>query len=186
MIMAENNKNILISEKRNSGFTLIEMLVYVALFGVIMGMIFNMILLVYGMNKKITSYSVVTADAQSAMERIVYEVTNAEYLYLPTSNFANYNYDASKSGQLSIATGKYATVNDDTSFMDFYAENGTLFLKMDGSDPVPLTSSNVTVSGFSLDYFKNGKRESVRINLSIETAAQTPVSISLTNAVTIR
>jgi len=186
MIMAGKKQNMSLREKSSSGFTLIEMMVYVALFGVIMGMIFNMILLVYGMNRKIASYSVVTADAQSAMERIVYEVTNAEYFYLPTSNFANYNYDASKSGQLSIATGKYATAHDSISFIDFYVENGTLFLKMEGTDPVPLTSSNVTVSGFTLDYFKNGKRESVRISLAVQTAAQPPVSINLTNAVTIR
>lgn len=183
MAMAEGKK---IEEKNNSGFTLVEMLIYVALFGLIVGMIFNMMLLVYGMNKKITSYSGVTADAQSAMERIVYEVTNAEYFYLPTSNFANYNYVASKSGQLSIATEKYATANDSIIFMDFYVESGTLFLKMDGYDPVPLTSSNVNVSGFSLDYFKNGKRESVRINLVAQSAIQPSVSINLVNSVAIR
>lgn len=173
-------------KKKNSGFTLVEMLVYISLFGIIMGMIFNMILLVYGMNRKITSYSGVTADAHSAMERIVYEAINSKYFYLPTSNFANYNNDPSKGGQLSLATGKYATVNDSISFMDFYVESGTLFLKMDGYDPVPLTSSNVSVSNFGLDYFKNGERESVRIDLVVQSVAEPAISIDLINTVTIR
>ncbi|MFA6096787.1 MAG: prepilin-type N-terminal cleavage/methylation domain-containing protein [Candidatus Paceibacterota bacterium] len=184
--MAGIKENDPTRKKNSSGFTLIEMVIYVALFGIIMGMIFNMILFVYGMNKRITSYSSVTADAHSAMERIVYEVTNSKYFYLPTSNFTNYNYIAGKSGQLSIATEKYATVDDSISFMDFYVEGGTLFLNMDGFDPVPLTSSNVTVFDFDLDYFKNGQRESVRISLKARSASEPTIMIDLINTATIR
>lgn len=173
-------------KKNTEGFTLIEMLIYISLFGIIMGMIFNMILLVYGMNRKITSYSGVTADAQSAMERLTYEVTNSQYFYLPTSNFLNYNHNASKGGQLSVATGNYATANDSVSFIDFYVESGTLFLKMDGYDPVPLTSSNVTVSAFDLDYFKNGKRESVRVDMKVRSILEPTTSIDLKDTITIR
>lgn len=172
---------------RNSGFTLIEMVIYIALLGIIIGMIFNMILLVYEMNRKITSYSNVTADAESAAERIAYEVTNSKYLYLPTSNFINYNHDASKGGQLSVATANYMTANDEISFRDFYVEGGTLFMKKDGeSSPVPLTSGSVSVSGFDLDYFMNGKRESVRVDLEVQSTIEPTTSINLINTITIR
>jgi len=186
MIMINKKGNDPKDEMGKSGFTLIEMLIYVSLVGIIMGLLFNMILLVYGMNKKIISYSNVTADAEAAMERIVYEVTNASYFYLPTSNFSNYNHVVSKSGQLSIATKNYITANDSLSFIDFYTEGGTLFLKMDGSDPVPLTSVNVNVSDFNVDYFKNGARESVRIDLTAKSAIEPTTSIDLINTVTIR
>lgn len=165
---------------------MVEIIIYVAVFGIVMGVLFNMIAYIYGMNKKITSYTNVTSNASSAMERISYEIANAENVYLATSNFENYNYVSGKSGQLSLATGKYPTANDETIFEDFYAENGTLFLKMDGENPAPLTSNNVSVTSFLLDYFKNGARESVRINMIVQSASDPEVSVNLINTIALR
>lgn len=180
-MMINKNKN-----KENGGFTIVETLVYVAIFGILIGSIFNMLLYVYGTNKKITDYTNVTLNAQSAMERISYEVTNAKNIYVPTSNFENYNYVSGKSGQLSLSTNIYATANDELTFMDFYVENGTLFLKMDGYDPMPLTSASVTVSTFGVYYYQNGSRESVKIDLAVQSKSNSESSINLLSTVTIR
>lgn len=165
-------------EKKNDkkGFTLVEIIVYIALFGIIVSVILNVILFIFGMNKKITSYSQVNSDALSAMERIVYEVTNSEYIYAPTSS----------ASQLSLATSSYATANDDITFLDFYVESGTLFLKQDGSGSVPLTSSNVSVSALNYSYYKNGSKDSVTINLTLQSIANPDSSINLINTVTLR
>lgn len=184
--MANISKTELIKEGDSRGFTLIEMLVYVALFGIVIGMVFNMIFFVYAMNKRIAGYTNVTADVHFAMERIVYETTNSDHIYVPTSNFINYNYNASESGQLSVATANYATANDDISFIDFYVDGGTLFMKMDASSPIPLTSRNIAVTDLNVDYFLNGARESVRINLIAESLSDPSIAINLSNTVTIR
>ncbi len=165
-------------DKKNDkrGFTLVEIVIYVALFGIIVSVILNVILFIFTMNKKIASYSQVNSDALSAMERMVYEVANSEYVYDATSNAT----------QLSIATGSYATANDSITFIDFYVEGGTLFMKQDGSVPVPLTSSNVSVSALNYSYYENGSKDSVSIDLSMQSIANPNSSINLKNTVTIR
>ncbi len=165
-------------EKKNDkkGFTLVEIIVYVALFGIIVSVILNVILFIFTMNKKIASYSQVNSDALSAMERIIYEVTNSEYIYDATSSAA----------QLSLATSNYATVNDDLTFLDFYVEGGTLFMKQDGSGSVPLTSGNVSVSALSFSYYENGSKDSVTIDLTLQSITNPSSSINLKNTVTLR
>ena len=114
------------------------------------------------------------------MERIRYEVENSSYIYLPTSNMANYNYDATKADQLSLATKIDALSPDDITFVDIYLENSTVFLKKEGLNPIApiaLTSSNVSVSDLSFFYYKNGSRESVTIDITIE-----PKSSSVSNS----
>ncbi len=175
-----NKKNNKFSKKHN-GFTLIEIIVYVALFGIVVSVVLDVIMFVYSTNKKTTSYMQVNSDALSAMERMTYEITGSQYIYLATSSFDN-----PSSGQLSLATEIYATANDDITYLDFYVDSNTLFLKKDGQDPVPLTSKNVSVSTFNVSYYKNGARESVKIDMTIQSLSNPSSEINLSNTVALR
>ena len=171
-----------------SGFTLIEMIVYVALVGVISIVLFSVIFFVIRANNKITALSKVSSNAHSVMERMTYEIANSKYIYLPTSNFVNYDYNSSKGDQLSLATEIGVSSSENISFVDFYIENDTLFLKEDGSDPVALTSSGVLVSGMEFSYYKNGSRESIMIDMVIQAknSAISDSEIHLVNTVALR
>jgi type II secretory pathway pseudopilin PulG len=163
--------------KHDSGYTLIEMLAYVALVGIVTVFIYSVILFIYNDNREIINLTKINSNAYSAMERMRYEVENSNYIYLPTSNMANYNYDAMKADQLSLATKIGAVSPGDTTFVDIYLENNTVFIKKEESSPIALTSSSVSVSDLSFFYYKNGSRESVTIDITIE-----PKSSSISNS----
>lgn len=177
-----------INKNRESGFTLIEMIVYVALVGIISVILFGVTFFVIRANNKIIALSKVSSNAQSVMERMTYEIANSKYIYLPTSNFINYNHNSSKGDQLSLATEAGVSSNEDITFVDFYVENNTLFLKEDGLDPIALTSSSVLVSGMEFSYCKNGSRESITIDMAIQakSSAISDSTIHLVNTVALR
>ena len=188
--------NIFNKTKRNkssSGYTLIEMIIYVALIGIITVFIYGVILFVYNSNKRTVNLVKINSNAYSAMERMRYEVENADYIYLPTSNMANYDYDAIEADQLSLATKIGALSSDDITFVDIYLENETVFIKKEGSilnpsPPVALTSSGVVVSDLSFFYYKNGLRESITIDVTIEpkNSSVSSRTIHLINTIALR
>ena len=164
------------------------MLVYVALVGIVSAFLYSAILSIYFSNQRLMGAVRVNSNAYSVMERIRYEIENADSIYLPTSNMVNYNYNAIKASQLSLVTKIGAVSPEEITFVDFYLENETIFLKKEGLNPIALTSSDISVSNFNLSYYENDWRESVTINLSIqsnENSASTP-AINLTSTIALR
>ncbi len=156
----KNKQNI-----ENKGFTIIEMVVYIALFGLILTVLFNMITMAFQTNNRIIASAKVNSDTHGALERMTYEIINSHHIYLPTSNF-----DTSPDGQLSIVSQIELVDNEQETFLDFYLENDTLFLKKEGHVPVALTSADVLVSNLKFSYHQNGNRESVSIEITINSA----------------
>lgn len=154
--------------KGEKGYTLAEMLLYVALLGAITAVIVGIFFIISRTNSKIVSLIEINSNAYSTMERMVYEISNADNIYMPTSNFTNYNYDAAKAKQFSLVTRQAVPANEDAAYMDFYLENNTIFMKQDGANPVALTSSNVSVQSLNFYYYKNDARESVKIDFTVK------------------
>ena len=177
-----------INKNKESGFTLIEMIVYVSLVGIISIVLFNITFFVIRANNKIIALSRVSSNAQSVMERMTYEITNSQYIYFPTSNFVNYNHNLSEGSQLSLVMEADISSNEDITFIDFYVENRTLFLKEEGLSPIALTSSDVLVSGMEFSYYKNDLRESVIVDMTIQAknSAVSDSTIHLVNTVALR
>lgn len=154
--------------KNKKGYTLVEMIIYVALLGIITIVIVGVFFVISRTNSRIVSLIEINSNAYSAMERMVYETSNANNIYLPTSNFTNYNYTALKAKQFSLVTGQSVPANEGTAYIDFYLENNTIFMKQDGADPIALTSSDVQVQSLNFYYYKNGTRESVKIDFTVK------------------
>lgn len=161
-------KKILKILKNKKGYSLVEMLVYVSLLGIITVVIVGVFFTISRTNSRIVAAIEINSNAYSAMERMAYEVSNAKNIYLPTSNFENYNYSAAKAKQFSLVTKQAVAANEDIAYLDFYLENNTIFLKQDGTLPVALTSSNVLVESMNLYYYKNDNRESVKIDFTVK------------------
>lgn len=180
-MMFNTNRKAKIKNKEK-GFTLIEMVVYVALIGVIFIVLFEIIFFIMRANNKIIALSRISSNAHSAMERMTYEIVNSQNIYLPTSNFSSSN------AQLSLATEVGVSSNEEITFVDFYVENDTLFLKKEGLDPIALTSSDVLVSDMEFLYYKNDSRESVKIDMivSSKNSAMSDSTIHLINVVALR
>lgn len=176
-----------ILSKNNSGYTLIEMIMYVVLVGIVSVFIYSVILFIYNDNRKIVDLTGINSNAYGAMERIRYEVENSSYIYLPTSNMANYNYDSGKTDQLSLATEIGISSPESITFVDIYLEDNTVFLKKEDSDPIALTSSGVLISDLSFFYYKNDWRESVTADITIEPKnSSSNLSIHLINTIALR
>ncbi len=153
-------------EKRKNGYTLVELLVYIALLGVISLVIIGVFMTISRASSKANVLIEINSNSYSAMERMIYEIKNASYVYTPTSNFINYNYNSGKPSQLSLATPLDLSANETSGYIDFYLENNTIFLKKDGVNPIALTSDSILVQSLSFSYFKNDKRESVKIDFT--------------------
>jgi type II secretory pathway pseudopilin PulG len=155
--------------RNQKGYTLIEMLIYVSLLGVITIVIVGIFSMITRTNSRVVSLIEINSNAYSTMERIAYEVSNAENVYFPTSNFANYNFDAAKAMQFSLVTKQAIAVSESDAYVDFYLENNTIFMKQEGTvDPIALTSENVSVQNLNFYYYKNGTRESVKIDFTVQ------------------
>ncbi|MBU4338520.1 type II secretion system GspH family protein [Patescibacteria group bacterium] len=179
-----NNKIL----KNKKGYTLIEMLLYVALLGIIMVVIVGVFFVISRTNSRIVTLIEINSNAYSAMERMVYEASNAKKIYLPTSNFTNYNYNGTKAAQFSLATSQAVPANESIVYIDFYLEDNTIFMKQEGLSPIALTSSNVSVQNLNFYYYKNGTRESVEINFTVKSnnILNTETKIDLSTVIALR
>lgn len=153
--------------KNKKGYTLVEMLLYVALLGVITVVIVGIFFTISRTNSRVISLIEINSNAYSAMDRMVYEISSANNIYLPTSNFTNYNYNGAKAKQFSLVTKQAVPANETDAYIDFYLENNAIFMKQDGVTPIALTSSNVKVESLNFYYYKNGTRESVKIDFTV-------------------
>lgn len=141
---------------------MIELIVYIALIGIIIAVIAESFMVVVKLNSRIVSISEINSNASAAMERMIYEIQNAKYVYTPTSNFS------AVIPQLSLATAQNVSAAEEISYIDFYLENNTIFLKTEGVNPVALTSPTVSVENMQFSYYKNGETESIKIDFTIK------------------
>ncbi len=160
-----------ISNKSN-GYTLIEILFYTALVGIVSVIIIEVVMIISKTNAKITVLTEASYNTSDIMERIAYEARNSKYIYCPASNFRNYNFNAAKGDQLSLATTQTVLTGENIGYVDFYIENNAVFFKKDGSNPVALSSPDMIIESINFYYYKNSsgnrQRESVTIDLAVK------------------
>lgn len=143
----------------NKGFTIVEVIAYVAVLGII-GTSFSAVL---AWSMKTYAKSQIMQEtawnAQRAMDIMVQEIREAERVYVPTT----------LDSQLSLATVKYASPGHEESFIDFFVCQEKLCLKKESQDPIALTSDAVRVTGLSFTRVQQAPTAgSVRITIRVE------------------
>lgn len=166
------NKTTSNGANRRGGYTLIEILLYTALVGIVSVIIIEVVMIISKTNAKITVLTEASYNASDIIERISYEARNSKYIYRPASNFRNYNFNAAKGDQLSLATTQTVLTGENIGYVDFYIENNAVFFKKDGSNPVALSSPDMIIESINFYYYKNSsgnrQRESVTIDLAVK------------------
>lgn len=121
---------------RVKGFTIIEVIVYIAVLGVIGTSI--LAVFVWGIKAYTKSQAMqeTTWNAKRAMDAMVQEIREAENIYSPTT----------VGSQLSLEISKYASSGHATSFVDFFLCEEKLCFKRESHPAVVLTSNNVRVT----------------------------------------
>jgi len=168
---------------RNKGFTLIEVLVYVAVLGIIISTISSFLLWTMDSYTKGKAMRETMNNAKRVMDVVTYEVKEAKSIYMPTTT----------STQLSLETTHYLPAGEETTYIDFYICENRICLKKESQDPIAISSDRVQVESlfFTPVSALTLPNSSIQINLTMKykNPANLPeyqASINLTSTVSLR
>jgi len=162
-------------------FTLIEILVYIAVLSIVMIAIVSFVLWFIHSNTKAKAMRETLDNTRRAMEIMTYEIKEARSIYTPTTT----------STQFSLETTKYLPEGEEMSFIDFYLCDYRLCFKKESQDPIALTSDSVEISNLVFTRIVSGEVPSIQIDLTIDYKNPTnrpeyQASVNLTSTVSLR
>lgn len=168
---------------KSKGFTLIELIVYVAVFAILMTTITLLAIAFIENTAKNRIKKEVVSGAYSAMNSIIYEIKRANNIYTPTSIFN------SNVGQLSLETSQGLPPGEEITYLDFYVDSDNkLYIKREGQNPQILISENLKVTNLEFEHL-DSTIDSVRINLTVEydaTVSEYQYSYGLSSSASLR
>lgn len=148
---------------RKKGFTLVEILVYIAVLSIVVLAVSGFFLWIVRSDGKARAVWEVSDNARRVTEILALEIKEAKNIYTPTSVFST------SSGQLSLETEKYLPQGETETYIDFFLCEKRLCLKKEGQGPVALTSEQVEVNNLEFNLIAaTSTAPSVRINLKID------------------
>lgn len=168
------------------GFTLVELLVYVAVLGIVLASFLTFLLWVVKSQTKTDAMRQVLAAGQRSLEVFSREAALAQAVYTPTSVFN------SSPGQVSLQTGAHIPTGETSSYIDFYQCEDKLCMKRESQNPLAITSDKVSLTNLSFSHVITGQnRSSIQITLTFAAKTSSPnpeyqASITLTDTVTLR
>lgn len=146
--------------KNQSGYSLIEMIIYVAVLSVVSLLIINTVL---SFNKSYQNVLVLRRldhSAIDAMERITREIRLSRQIDGANSSFG------SNPSVLSLVS----RIEGGTKTTKFYLDNGTIKIDLDGNYFGPLTTSQVSVTSLIFNSINTDISSAVKIDLEITTS----------------
>ncbi len=150
-----------------AGFTLIEMMVYIGLLGLLLVAVLNVVGLVFGTYGSVENQNKLLTSGETAMERMSRAIRSASSI-----NGAGSLLGASP-GDLKLNTtdpsGNPATV-------EFSVQGGALDVAENGGTPSPLTDSAVSVQSLVFTSIQTANSQAVRISLALQTGASPSVA----------
>ena len=126
--------------RASRGFSVIETLIYVAILGVVVSTAIYFLANTFKTYSKIYAQKEVAVNIQYALDMLTEEIRFSKNIYSPTSAFDQDN------GQISVETSQNPPTGETTAFIDFYLDNGRIYMKKEGQDTLPLTSNQVKIN----------------------------------------
>ena len=158
-----SKKKIMKFNVSNAGFTLIEMLVYIALLAIVSMSSISLLFSLNDMFEKNRADQLITRGGTIAMERILYDIRSADFVNTFNSTF--------------ISTPGVLVLTKDTTTTEFSKVNGAVSVKVNSVTLGPLTNSSVSVDELRFFRYSNLMTEAVRIRLTLSvTVGETTVS----------
>jgi len=143
------------------GFTLIELIIYVATFAIVATLLVTFVFNLIGVQAKIKVSKEVLENSQRAMEVMLWHIKHSQNIYLETSNLNNHP------GQLSLETTQNTPSGETTTYLDFYLDNDDrICLKQEESEEIPLTSEKIEIDNLIFNRLvDSNSNQSIRIEL---------------------
>ena len=126
--------------RASRGFSVIETLIYVAILGAVVSTAIYFLANTFKTYSKIYAQKEVAVNIQYALDMLTEEIRFSKNIYSPTSAFDQDN------GQISVETSQNPPTGETTAFIDFYLDNGRIYMKKEGQDTLPLTSNQVKIN----------------------------------------
>ena len=111
-----SNFEFRICQKR--GFSLLEMVIYIGLLGILTLVVVNFLVHMVSMYSRAHAEREVISNARLIIETMIKQISYAEEVYAPTSRFNT------TLGQLSLSTGAATTTEHTAGFFDYRARIG--------------------------------------------------------------
>ena len=133
------------------GFTLVETIVYAALFVIILGAIINSVFVLSTSYRHVKNVKNAQMSALTAMDRISREIRQANSV---NGSGTSYN---TPSGSLALDTGE-----------EFYLSNGKIMMEQNNVSQGALTANSVQVGTLTFRPISTGNSEGIKIEMTIE------------------
>jgi len=141
---------------KNRGISIIELLVYLAVFVLITSVIIAFMFWLMKSNSRLRADREVFDSASRIMRMITLETKEAQAIYTPTYS----------SGQLSLKTGRYLGPNESSSYLDFFQCGTNVCLKREFSDPIILNSDKIEISGLNFEIILTNGIPTIQISFT--------------------
>lgn len=150
--------------KLEKGFTLIEILVYIAILVLMLGIIVQVVFSVARAERVMRSTRSIENSATLALERISREVREADSINTVSSLFGAHP------GRLSV-TGVDESGNPET--IEFSLSNGRIALTINGALAGYLTEENANIVDLKFYFFSTGASAGIKTELTLESGTST-------------
>ena len=149
------------------GFTLMELLIYVALFSLIVSLVFRFSLSLIDTTVRANAKEEVQVNAASLLKLFDFEVRGATEVYDSTSDFTG------NPGQLSLVTTRGLPPYATETYIDIYLDDGRLCTKHELTGVTCHTSEKVEVTSLEFEKItQSGGAESVQIKATLQFRSQ--------------
>ena len=164
------------------GISLIEVVVYVALLGMISVFVANSLIAIAGTYGRARAERDVLNNARSVLELIIKAVAQSQEVYASTSRL---NTDA---GQLSLVTNATSTPGHTTTYSDIWVDGGAVLMRQEGEGTLTLSASSVRVAALRFERIIQALgREAIRVSIRVETpSSRFPASATLNTTTALR
>jgi hypothetical protein len=147
----------LVIRKKEKGFSLAEVLIYCALLTAITFFITQSVLTLLNSHSKIVLARTVEYSAESAMNKIVFEIKKASSVNLGSSSLGT------NPGTLALAGSEAGT----NYTIVFSIQNGKIVFSKDGGASTPLTSSDVTIPNLIFKTTSTANSIAVKVDMTV-------------------
>lgn len=169
---------------KKKGFTIMEIVVYVAVLGLLVSSVASFFLWASNVSAKNQAMAEVLNNIQRTLVTITAEIRKAKTVYTPTAS----------ASQLSLEMSDSLGAGETSGFIDFFLCGEQLCLKKEGQPVLAITSNKVVVSYLSFTTINySSTTASIQVGLKIDykggagkTASQAAFSATSTAALRVR
>jgi prepilin-type N-terminal cleavage/methylation domain-containing protein len=145
--------------KRTRGFTMIEMLISIAILALITASLSGALLLMVRTYSKLATARAINRSARSALERLTRDIHNANRIDTVASTLGT------NPGLLSLEFSEAGVLVD----REYYIESGVLKVRENGVELGPITRASVNIDSLIFQRIDALESEAIKIDITLST-----------------